>query len=198
MLTSSSSPESACELETKKASRSVEFPRPTWFPEIQIDFSHREASASEGIRQSPRGERLTVPTLGPSGTHDRLYCCWKNRLEERPSVRSNNSGGYGCVNVANCSRTRSRRAGIRSAPRCTAQSHAAQNGPSMTSVDCSISPPCEAGKSSARSSFRRSRAGSPQPLPCGNWWRHTYLTRNFTSVLGIEQLGLYMLIWSPL
>ena len=40
----------------------------------------RPGSASEGIRQSPRGERLTVPTLGPSGTHDRLYCWRKNRV----------------------------------------------------------------------------------------------------------------------
>ena len=36
-------------------------------------------SASLGIRQSPRGERLTVPTFGPSGTHDRLNCWRKNR-----------------------------------------------------------------------------------------------------------------------
>ena len=43
-------------------------------------LSHSAGSASEGIRQSPRGERLTVPTLGPSGTHDRLYCWRKNRL----------------------------------------------------------------------------------------------------------------------
>ena len=34
--------------------------------------------------------------------------------------------------------------------------------------------------------------------PSGNWWSATYLTRNFTSVLGIEQFGLYMLMWSPL
>ena len=34
--------------------------------------------------------------------------------------------------------------------------------------------------------------------PSGNWFSATYRTRNFTSVLGIEQLGLYMLMWSPL
>ena len=49
--------------------------------------------ASEGIRQSPRGERLTVPTLGPSGTHDRLYWWRKNRSKKVFIVRSNNSGG---------------------------------------------------------------------------------------------------------
>ena len=42
--------------------------------------SQPAGSASDGIRQSPRGERLTVPTLGPSGMHDRLYCWRKNRL----------------------------------------------------------------------------------------------------------------------
>ena len=42
--------------------------------------SHFDGSASEGIRQSPRGDRLTVPTLGPSGMHDRLYCWRKNRV----------------------------------------------------------------------------------------------------------------------
>ena len=40
--------------------------------------SHAEASASLGIRQSPLGDRLIDPTLGPSGKHDRLYCWAKN------------------------------------------------------------------------------------------------------------------------
>ena len=47
--------------------------------------SHRAAEASLGIRQSPRGERVTEPTLGPSGRQLRLNCCWKNR---RKKVRS--------------------------------------------------------------------------------------------------------------
>ncbi len=34
--------------------------------------SHNAALASLGMRQSPRGERLTVPTLGPSGRQERL------------------------------------------------------------------------------------------------------------------------------
>ena len=46
--------------------------------------SHAAGSASLGIRQSPRGERLTVPTFGPSGTHERLNCWLKNRRVERP------------------------------------------------------------------------------------------------------------------
>ena len=41
--------------------------------------SHREATASEGIRQSPRGERVTEPTLGPSGRQERLNCWAKKR-----------------------------------------------------------------------------------------------------------------------
>ena len=35
--------------------------------------------ASEGILQSPRGERLIVPTFGPSGMQLRLNCCVKKR-----------------------------------------------------------------------------------------------------------------------
>ena len=38
-----------------------------------------EASASSGIRQSPRGERLTVPTFGPAGRVVRLNCWSKKR-----------------------------------------------------------------------------------------------------------------------
>ena len=37
------------------------------------------ALASLGMRQSPRGERLTLPTLGPSGMHERLNCWLKKR-----------------------------------------------------------------------------------------------------------------------
>ena len=39
----------------------------------------RDALASLGIRQSPRGERETLPTLGPSGRQLRLNCCAKKR-----------------------------------------------------------------------------------------------------------------------
>ena len=35
--------------------------------------------ASLGIRKSPRGERVTLPTFGPSGRQERLNCCEKNR-----------------------------------------------------------------------------------------------------------------------
>lgn len=36
--------------------------------------------ASEGILQSPRGDRDTEPTLGQSGRQDLLNCCAKNLL----------------------------------------------------------------------------------------------------------------------
>ena len=48
-------------------------------------LSHRAALASEGIRQSPRGESATLPTRGPSGKQERLNCWEKNR---RRKVRS--------------------------------------------------------------------------------------------------------------
>src|SRR6476620_9636090 len=41
--------------------------------------SHTRAAASDGIRQSPRGDTLTEPTFGPSGRHDRLNWLAKNR-----------------------------------------------------------------------------------------------------------------------
>ena len=40
---------------------------------------HTAAWASEGIRQSPRGDTATLPTLGPSGRQLRLNCWLKNR-----------------------------------------------------------------------------------------------------------------------
>ena len=40
---------------------------------------HKAATASLGIRQSPRGDRVTEPTLGPSGRQERLNCWEKNR-----------------------------------------------------------------------------------------------------------------------
>ena len=42
---------------------------------------HNEAQASLGMRQSPRGDNPTMPTFGPSGKHERLNCCEKNRRQ---------------------------------------------------------------------------------------------------------------------
>ena len=47
-----------------------------------ISSNQRRDTASLGIRQSPRGERLTEPTLGPSGRQLRLNCCWKKRRKK--------------------------------------------------------------------------------------------------------------------
>ena len=41
--------------------------------------SHAAAEASEGMRQSPRGESDTEPTFGPSGMAERLNCWVKKR-----------------------------------------------------------------------------------------------------------------------
>ena len=40
---------------------------------------HSAATASDGIRQSPRGDRATEPTLGPSARQLRLNCWEKKR-----------------------------------------------------------------------------------------------------------------------
>lgn len=52
---------------------------------LSASSSHSRADASDGIRQSPRGESVTVPTFGPSGRQERLNCCAKNL---RRKVRS--------------------------------------------------------------------------------------------------------------
>ena len=49
------------------------------FSSVSISFIHILTDASLGIRQSPRGERATLPTFGPSGRHERLNCCAKKR-----------------------------------------------------------------------------------------------------------------------
>ena len=46
---------------------------------LSSSASHRRELASEGIRQSPRGDRQMLPTFGPSGKHDLLNCWAKNR-----------------------------------------------------------------------------------------------------------------------
>ena len=40
---------------------------------------HNVFTASEGILQSPLGDRVTEPTLGPSGRQERLNCWLKKR-----------------------------------------------------------------------------------------------------------------------
>lgn len=65
------------------------FVRPLVFPAVKAAIVtaqtfrssiHNFTQASEGIRQSPRGESVTLPTFGPSGRQERLYCCAKNLL----------------------------------------------------------------------------------------------------------------------
>ena len=52
---------------------------PPWGVCCGLFYRHSALLISEGMRQSPRGDRLMLPTLGPSGTQLRLYCCAKNR-----------------------------------------------------------------------------------------------------------------------
>ena len=49
------------------------------YSSVSTSACHRLAFASLGIRQSPRGEKATEPTLGPSGRQFRLNCWEKNR-----------------------------------------------------------------------------------------------------------------------
>ena len=45
-------------------------------------LSHEAEEASEGMRQSPRGESEQEPTLGPSGRQLRLNCWAKKRRKK--------------------------------------------------------------------------------------------------------------------
>ena len=47
---------------------------------LSSSFIHTANDASDGIRRSPRGESVTVPTFGPSGIQERLNCWMKKRL----------------------------------------------------------------------------------------------------------------------
>ena len=46
----------------------------TAFSSLFLPSINTLATASDGIRQSPRGESDTVPTFTPSGEHERLNC----------------------------------------------------------------------------------------------------------------------------
>ena len=48
------------------------------YSSVSSSAIQRAALASDGIRQSPRGDRAAEPTLGPSGTQLRLNCWEKN------------------------------------------------------------------------------------------------------------------------
>lgn len=64
--------------------------------EIYFSFSissdHKRTAASLGIRQSPLGDKLTDPTLGPSGIQLRLNCWLKKRLKNT-SIHFNTTDG---------------------------------------------------------------------------------------------------------
>ena len=49
-------------------------PRKIPYHNLSASASQRAEDASDGIRQSPRGERATEPTFGPSGMQERLNC----------------------------------------------------------------------------------------------------------------------------
>ncbi len=157
---------------------------------------HRVDDASDGIRQSPRGERLMLPTLGPSGIHERLNCWLKKRRQNVFSQCFIVSLSYTPANALHASIYILRgwkpwRIMLYMKKSCSLY------GPTRSSVFCLISPWEEAGISSGLmgvsiTSQRAScRAGS-------SVLSANHCTRCFTSVLGTEALTPYMDIWSPL
>ena len=73
----------SCTLFVKKKQRIkvAFFPYRRCFPAYSFShsFNHNALSASEGIRQSPRGLNAMEPIFTPSGMQLRLNCCVKNR-----------------------------------------------------------------------------------------------------------------------
>ena len=59
---------------------------------------------SEGMRQSPRGERDTLPTFAPSGRQLRLNAEVKNLRKNTPSHLSTSSSEYSPSNAASARR----------------------------------------------------------------------------------------------
>ena len=66
---------------------------------LSASLSHSADTASDGIRQSPRGESVTVPTFGPSGRQERLNCWAKNRRKNVSIQRSSVSRVYTPANA---------------------------------------------------------------------------------------------------
>ena len=106
--------------------------------------SQRATWASLGIRQSPRGDRLTEPTFGPSGRHDRLNWLAKNRVR---NTRSQLPHLVRRVRAGRTSRaprgTGSSPAAPRSAGSGTGRSRAARRGrssPRSTARSCPSAP----------------------------------------------------------
>jgi hypothetical protein len=69
---------------------------------LSIGFiqNHERNEMSDGIRQSPRGDRLMVPTFGPSGKVDRLYCWEANLFKNTESQWRISSTLHGLSNFA--------------------------------------------------------------------------------------------------
>ena len=65
--------------------------------------ANRVLQASDGISQSPRGERPTEPTLGPSGIQERLNCWLKKRRTKILSHLRMVSSSYEDIPVLPCS-----------------------------------------------------------------------------------------------
>ena len=129
--------------------------RPWTASVTQGPSSHKCAWASLGIRQSPRGDRLTVPTFGPSGRHERLNWLAKNRRRNtaasaRTSLRPCTAGRRWPAPPGTGSSPAARRSGGSG----TGRSRAARTGRSTPSVDCTISPSAPAGSSSGEISRR--------------------------------------------
>ena len=96
---------------------------------LSASLSHSADTASDGIRQSPRGESVTVPTFGPSGRQERLNCCVEEAAHRRSSATSGWSRRHTRPPKRTCAQHgRSCAADSRSAAYSTGRSRAAHRG----------------------------------------------------------------------
>ena len=146
------------------------------------------------MRQSPRGDRDTEPTLGLSGRQERLNCWVKKRrmnvlshftmvsrsylpLKAFPARNSSFSGEY------------PKRKKLYRKKSCSSY------GPTRSSVFCEILPFLSAGSSSGLTGV--SIMSSNMSLASGRE-SATQRTRCRTSVLGMPAFTPYIDMWSPL
>ena len=171
-------------------------------PPVAIRLASSSASqaaldASLGIRQSPRGERLTEPTLGPSGAHRALVLLVEEARHEHAQParagRRRRSGPRrrGRPGTASCAGPRPAAAGRRG--RSRAARRARRRPPSAGRWR-----PSASGRQQLRGDRRVQHALQHRALGLGRLGGPaTQPTSWRTSVLGTPAFTWYIEIWSP-
>ena len=170
-----------------------------------MSLSQAIGEASEGILQSPRGERATVPTLGPSVAQLRLNWLLKNLLMKIVIYFFKSSTEYF---VSNAARARSMMmcGGLPCLTKWYKKKSWSSYGPSAPSESCAMAPEGSGGRSSGlmgvsrmeeRVSVKAFGAPSPGPAHCSARDAAAHATMQRMRVLGTPALTSYIAMWSP-